>query len=438
MTNQVVEEAQQLFLQGRLPAAKALLSPLLTAAPDHVDVLQILGLIAQQERDPQQALTHLSRAAQLAPERADLLSNLGNLLRAMEQRDEALSCLERAAQLASDHPMIHINLGLVHQDLQQLTQAEAAFRAALALQPSLAAAHQNLGHLLMLSDLPQARAHLIRALQLSPGLHAAFKDLCSVLISLGESAPALALCTQRLRSAPGDQDALAIMAIALRELGQDSEADRLVNCDAWLKNIALSAPPGYRSMEEFNAALEHHIVTHPKLTAILFGQATHHGKRVNDLLEEPKGPVHLLEQMMRQNILIYLDALSNALPKLSGHPFYAQPLPSTLHLRSWAVLMERHGYETPHIHPDGLVSGVYYVRLPKVVAESDASHSGWIEFGTPDPVFATRRKAPTCQVQPVAGSMLLFPSYFWHRTIPFDSAEERLSIAFDLAGASIS
>jgi uncharacterized protein (TIGR02466 family) len=94
--------------------------------------------------------------------------------------------------------------------------------------------------------------------------------------------------------------------------------------------------------------------------------------------------------------------------------------------------MERHGYETPHIHPDGLVSGVYYVRLPKVVANSDACYSGWIEFGPPDPVFATRRPVPTRQVQPVAGTMLLFPSYFWHRTIPFDSEEERFSIAFDL------
>lgn len=431
MTSEVLEKAKNLFLQGRLQSAKASLSPLLAAAPGHVDALQMLGLIAQQEHDQDQALAYLSRAAQLAPARADLLSNLGNLLRAMEQREVALSCLQRAAQLAPEHPMIHINLGLVHQDLQQLTQAEAAFRAALALQPNLAEAHQNLGHLLMLSDLPQARAHLIRALELRPGMPAAFRDLCSVLISLGEPAPALTLSAQRLHSVPGDQDALAIMAIALRELGRDAEADKLVDCAVWLKTITLAAPQGYGSMADFNAALEHHVRTHPKLTAVLFGQATHHGKRVNDLLAEPKGPISLLEHMMMRNIQAYLDAL----PRLPDHPFFAQRLPSTARLRSWAVLMERHGYETPHIHPDGFVSGVYYVRLPKIVAESDVSRSGWIEFGAPDPVFATRRPAPVHLVQPVAGTMLLFPSYYWHRTIPFDSAEERLSIAFDLVGA---
>jgi hypothetical protein len=28
--------------------------------------------------------------------------------------------------------------------------------------------------------------------------------------------------------------------------------------------------------------------------------------------------------------------------------------------------------------------------------------------------------------------LLTFPSYFWYRTLPFDSDEERISIAFDL------
>jgi uncharacterized protein (TIGR02466 family) len=97
--------------------------------------------------------------------------------------------------------------------------------------------------------------------------------------------------------------------------------------------------------------------------------------------------------------------------------------------------MARHGYETPHIHPDGLISGVYYVQLPDVVAQTDEAHEGWIEFGAPDPVYAIRSTPPAHLVQPVAGDMLLFPSYFWHRTIPFDSAQERLSIAFDLTSA---
>ncbi len=34
--------------------------------------------------------------------------------------------------------------------------------------------------------------------------------------------------------------------------------------------------------------------------------------------------------------------------------------------------------------------------------------------------------------QPEEGLMLLFPSYFYHRTVPFEAAEERISISFDV------
>jgi len=425
-----IEEAHKLFLQGQLSAAQAMLLQLLDQTPGHVDALHLMGLIAQQLGDLDRALTYLSDAVRLEP-RADLLANLGNVLRALERYDQALSYLKQAVRLAPDHALIHINLGLVHQDLRRLSEAEDAFRAALTLQPDLAIAHQNLGHLLMQFDLPQARTHLIRALQLSPGMHAAFKDLCGVLIGLGQAEPVLALCSARLQDAPRDQDALALMALALRDLGRDKEAEQMINYDVWLRTYIIAPPPGYRSLEEFNAALAAHIRQHPKLTSVLFGQATHHGKRVNDLLAEPKGPMRLFEQIALTQIKAYLDAL----PWIPSHPFFAEHLPSRTRLRSWGILMERHGYETPHIHPDGFVSGVYYVNLPDVVAKNDAAGSGWVEFGAPDPLIAAQRPPPVRQVQPVAGTMLLFPSYFWHRTIPFDSQQEHLSIAFDLTPA---
>ena len=35
-------------------------------------------------------------------------------------------------------------------------------------------------------------------------------------------------------------------------------------------------------------------------------------------------------------------------------------------------------------------------------------------------------------IKPVEGSMVLFPSYFYHRTVPFEADEVRISIAFDV------
>ena len=39
--------------------------------------------------------------------------------------------------------------------------------------------------------------------------------------------------------------------------------------------------------------------------------------------------------------------------------------------------------------------------------------------------------APSRMVQPLPGRLVLFPSYLWHGTVPFEGGE-RLTIAFDV------
>ena len=38
-------------------------------------------------------------------------------------------------------------------------------------------------------------------------------------------------------------------------------------------------------------------------------------------------------------------------------------------------------------------------------------------------------------VRPEVGKLVIFPSYFWHGTIPFKSDEKRLTIAFDISSS---
>ena len=61
-----------------------------------------------------------------------------------------------------------------------------------------------------------------------------------------------------------------------------------------------------------------------------------------------------------------------------------------------------------------------------------SGQAGWIEFGQPNPKFPLAKEPELWTFQPEEGLMLLFPSYFYHRTVPFEAAEERISIAFDV------
>ena len=94
--------------------------------------------------------------------------------------------------------------------------------------------------------------------------------------------------------------------------------------------------------------------------------------------------------------------------------------------------MEREGHQVPHIHPTGWVSGVYYPRLPVFEAAIKGSDfAGCLEFGALPPDIPFDGEVHLKTVQPEEGMLVLFPSFFYHRTIPFEDEATLVSIAFD-------
>jgi hypothetical protein len=60
----------------------------------------------------------------------------------------------------------------------------------------------------------------------------------------------------------------------------------------------------------------------------------------------------------------------------------------------------------------------------------DRTDQGILSFGQPG--IATHPALPAeFSVRPKAGMLVLFPSYFWHGTLPFSSPQARLTVAFD-------
>ena len=94
--------------------------------------------------------------------------------------------------------------------------------------------------------------------------------------------------------------------------------------------------------------------------------------------------------------------------------------------------MRAAGHQIPHIHPAAWLSGVYYVDVPAIVGEKAGKQAGWLVLGRPPDHFHNSSDAEIKAIRPEPGLMVLFPSYFYHQTIPFHTAETRISIAFDL------
>ena len=210
--------------------------------------------------------------------------------------------------------------------------------------------------------------------------------------------------------------ALSLLPQAYLEAGDPAAATAANNFDGLIKRSAMTMD------EQSSAALIQHIIQHPSLTFEPVTTSTHNGSQTQSLLIPDHPKVQDLLTRIRQQVLDYVAHLA-----LSSSA-YASLIPDRGRIKMWAVALSSGGYQGAHMHPHGIISGVYYLSVPKC----EDSQQGALELGCPEPKF-DRTVAPQVSLQPVkSGDLLIFPSWSFHRTLPFSSEDQRISVAFDV------
>ena len=101
----------------------------------------------------------------------------------------------------------------------------------------------------------------------------------------------------------------------------------------------------------------------------------------------------------------------------------------------WANVLYDGGYNQPHVHPESMWSGVYYVDAGQ--PKPDTPNNGLIEFQDPR-TAVDQVKIPGApftgriRYQPRAGSLLLFPGWLSHFVNPYRGDTPRISVAFNV------
>ena len=424
---------QAAFHLGRADEALRLLRRAVAARHDFADAHNNLAVVLQASGDLDAALAACQRALRFDPALLAGQINLGNLLRQKGDLDEATGAYERAIALNPEHGGAHYQLGLTLQALERLDAAAASFERAIRVQPRQAEFHYSLGTALhSLKRLDDALAAYERAIGLKPALLEGLFEVgkprhIHALFERGEHARAIDALDAFLLRRPGQSCALALKAIALDEVGQRERVRTLVDFDHLLRAQRLEPPAEFAGIAELNAVLADWIRGHPTLRAAPAAFSVHRGLSTGELLHEPKGPIRVFERLIRSAVEEY----QRSLPEDAAHPFVANR-PSRWRLTMWAIVIEAEGFQVPHIHPSGWLSGVYYVTLPEVVHAPDGHRAGWVEFGEPYRDIAHSVQPELKAVEPEEGLLLLFPSYFYHRTLPFASGRQRISISLDV------
>jgi tetratricopeptide (TPR) repeat protein len=251
------------------------------------------------------------------------------------------------------------------------------------------------------------------------------------LLRCGEPARAEALCERWLGNAPYDQTLLAYRSTALQLLG-DPREHWLCDYERMVVPVEVPAPPEFASREDYFAELTRILEGLHHSNAQPIEQSVRGGTQTNGFLFRLKEP--LLLGLEKQLQLAIAGALQT-MPNDQEHPFWARnsrpTVASDLRMAgAWSVRLADQGYHANHIHPEGWVSSALYISLPDEVQQGDGTE-GHIQFGRPMRELGLDL-APRRIVKPSVGTLVLFPSYMWHGTLPFHSQQPRITVAFDL------
>lgn len=256
---EMVQQAVQLHLSGRLDEAEVLYKSVLKTDSTHFDAKQLLGelrmrqgryddaikllrqAIAFNGKVPQvhlnlanahlaqnafaEAIASYDKVIALQPDSLDAYARRGNAAKALGQLDLALKSYDAALAIKSDIAEVLNNRAATLLELGRGDEALASARKALSLRPNYPEAHNNCGLIQMeQGQLPDALASYDQALALQPAYPAALYNRGIALMQMKRPLEALTAFREALSLVPDSIDALNNCGAALDALDRPEEA----------------------------------------------------------------------------------------------------------------------------------------------------------------------------------------------------------------------
>ena len=356
---------------------------------------------------------------------------------------------KKIVEIEPNNYKAHNNLGNALKELGKLEEAATSYRLAIKIKPDYAKAHFNLGNILnVFGKYKEAIRILLLALKINPNYADVHNCLAISYKKLGKFEKAIT----HYRKANSSESRAQILQ-CLYVLKKTNEYSKYLSklCKDDPKNIKAASISTFVS-NQLNLENIYPFCKNP-LKFIFFKNIKSNfvpfKKLINSLINESnnltfvwedrttkkgfqsKGNLFALQTLSivkLKNIII--KAINEYKIKYKTKPdgFISQ-WPNKFSLLGWYNRLLKHGYQRPHIHPGGWLSGCFYLKMPKPLKKGE----GAIYFslhGYDYPIVNS--DIPNYQYSPIEGDLILFPSSLFHKTLPFSSNDERHVIAFDI------
>jgi tetratricopeptide (TPR) repeat protein len=375
---------------SKFDEAEELLFEATQAIPHGIELHRLLARLRFMRGDPEWDDVIRATASNL-PEYPQLRIAYSQLLHAAGEFDKAYDVLDTFSDEQRRDKAVQAELSAVHQESGRFEEALECARA-------VAEGQEGYGDYIDL--------------------------LIDPLMSLGRADEAMPLIELAREAVPLNQWYIAMEATAARLLG-DPRYEELYDYQRFVQPYVIEAPPGWSSVDEFRRDLNAALIERHKFRAHPLDQSLRNGTQTpRGLLGDPDPIIRAFLQALQDPIQQYREHIGTR----SNHPMTVRNRGRVVMTGCWSVRLGKEGYHVNHVHSEGWISSAYYAELPPEVEDTHAK-SGWIKFG--EPRFPVPGATAEKYVQPKVGTLVLFPSYMWHGTMPIHGDEPRMTVAYD-------
>jgi tetratricopeptide (TPR) repeat protein len=376
-----------------------------------------------------------------------------------KQSQEALDTLERGVTLFPGNPRLISAICMLKWMLGDATNFAKDALGAVQQFPNDLMAHMTAADLLRRGGQIERAIDILRHAKQRFQAHQLDCALALLLSSIGALDDAQALVKQANQVEPrldwiarnsavihlGARNQIAAAEYCAWGLGRDSLDQEWIALDAITKR--LNDDPKYHNIYDYKAF----VGTAKVDLQTSLGSHDTNFKALNEAIRDlHRYANHPLDQSLRSGSQLPLDPqlrmqepfatffkaiegpIHAYLAKLGTqphHPFLSRNNGGYEMAGAWSVRLRRGGQHVNHIHPEGWVSAVFYLSLPNDTVDF-VEGEGDLCFGQPN--FTVKGLLPDFKVTPKESELILFPSYFWHGTVPLSKSEDRLTLAFDI------
>ena len=398
----------KLYEQGQFAAVVEQAQALTVQFPEALKVWNILGVAAAQIGKIDQATLAFKKVIAIEPNTAEAYSNLGNILKEQGKLDEAIDAYNEALAIEPDNAEVYNNLGVSLQAQGKLEKAIEVYKKALVIKPDNIKAYHNMG--VTLKDQGKfeeaveafkkdsskiSQNYLLKCFYQMDKAEKFYKQL-DYLVDQGENNAVIGSYISRSKIKYGVYRKNPFCNEPLRYTLHTNLTN---HCD--FEGIFIKGAVDVLSKNTVQNRSQSLLTNGIQTMGNIFNQKT--------VLTDK------MQTVLRSEIEKYRIKFKDSQEGLIKN------WPSNYQLYGWLVSMKNGGKLAAHMHDHGWISGSTYINVPPKVNKDSGNF-----------VVCLDSKEESKSIDVITGSLCLFPSSLLHYTIPFESDQNRIVLAFDV------